>query len=130
MPILNFKTNSSPKLGQARPDGYQLSPEASRALLGSPRASPSLKMFFARQQSPPPPPRPGQSLKVPLLPSTPRAKPAGPPDMWSSAYLALYAHYACVGLVGGILTTALQPYCLYVIEAPPVIEPHSARTPA
>lgn len=41
------------------------------------------------------------------------------PDLWSASYVALYAHYACVGMVGGLLTTMLQPYCLYVIEAPP-----------
>ena len=41
------------------------------------------------------------------------------PDMWSSSYIALYAHYACVGMVGGLLSTVLQPYCLYVAEAQP-----------
>jgi len=53
------------------------------------------------------------------------------PDLWSASYVALYAHYACVGMVGGLLTTMLQPYCLYVIEAPPVgltaLEPQPSR---
>ena len=99
-----------------------------QALLGSPQASPSLGRFFARVSPQPsrpaePPRPPQQALRVPLLPEGARkeqeAPKPQPPDMWSNAYIALYAHYACVGLVGGILTTALQPYCLYVKQAQP-----------
>ena len=51
----------------------RLSPEASRALLGSPQASPSLGRFFARVSPQPsrpaePPRPPQQALRVPLLP--------------------------------------------------------------
>jgi hypothetical protein len=49
MPTFNFKTHASPKLGRGRPEEFQLSPQASRALLGSPESSPSLSRFFARR---------------------------------------------------------------------------------
>ena len=39
--------------------------------------------------------------------------------MWSWRYAALYAHYTCIGLVNGMLTQALMPYCLYVAHGQP-----------
>ena len=117
MPAFNFKTHASPKLGRGRPEEFQLSPQASRALLGSPESSPSLSRFFARRSPTLPVPGTLGPLRVPLMPEK-EVQPALP-DLWSSSYVALYAHYACVGMVGGLLTTMLQPYCLYVIEAPP-----------
>ena len=42
-----------------------------------------------------------------------------PPDLWSLPCLALYAHYACIGVVNGLLTQALLPYCLYVAGGEP-----------
>ena len=42
-----------------------------------------------------------------------------PPDMWAWSHAALYAHYACIGVVNGLLTQALLPYCLYVAHGEP-----------
>ena len=44
---------------------------------------------------------------------------AGPPDMWDRDHLAIYAHYACVGCVSGLLANSLLPYCLYVAHGEP-----------
>ena len=45
--------------------------------------------------------------------------PAEPPDMLAWDKAALYAHYACIGVVNGLLTQALMPYCLYVAHGEP-----------
>ena len=41
------------------------------------------------------------------------------PNMWSPPHMALYAHYACIGMVQGLVTNALLPYCLYVAGGQP-----------
>ena len=68
MPAFNFKTHASPKLGQGRPEKFQLSPQASRALLGSPESSPSLSRFFARRSPTLPEAGTLGPLRVPLMP--------------------------------------------------------------
>ena len=70
MPAFNFKTHASPKLGQGRPEKFQLSPQASRALLGSPESSPSLSRFFARRSPTLPEAGTLGPLRVPLMPET------------------------------------------------------------
>ena len=41
------------------------------------------------------------------------------PDLWSREYMALWAHYVCIGVVNGLLQNALQPYCQYVAHGAP-----------
>lgn len=45
--------------------------------------------------------------------SQPTPPPAGAPDMWTWPHVGIYAHYACIGVVNGILSQALLPYCMY-----------------
>eukprot|EP00966_Prymnesium_polylepis_P278535 6435388-Prymnesium_polylepis.2 len=45
--------------------------------------------------------------------------PGPPPVLFSRDNAALVAHYACIGMVNGILQNALQPYCLYVVHGAP-----------
>ena len=52
-------------------------------------------------------------------PNTPPSAVQEPPDMWSWSHAALYAHYACIGVVNGLLTQALLPFCLYVAHGEP-----------
>ena len=59
------------------------------------------------------------TLSDPLLPTAPKADAGELPDMWSPPVVALYAHYACVGVVSSLLTQALLPYCLYVAHGQP-----------
>ena len=42
-----------------------------------------------------------------------------PINMWAWSNAALYAHYACIGVVNGLLTSALMPFCLYVAHGQP-----------
>ena len=46
-------------------------------------------------------------------------QPPEPPDMWAWDKAALYSHYACIGVVNGLLTQALLPYCLYIAHGEP-----------
>jgi hypothetical protein len=39
--------------------------------------------------------------------------------MWAWDKAALYSHYACIGVVNGLLTQALLPYCLYIADGEP-----------
>lgn len=43
----------------------------------------------------------------------------GPPDLWSRDYIGYYCHYACIGMVNGLLQACLQPYCQYVAMGQP-----------
>ena len=46
-------------------------------------------------------------------------RPQGVPDMWSRPYLALYAHYASIGIVNGLILATIFPYCQYVKKGEP-----------
>lgn len=58
-----------------------------------------------------------------LEPAEPVAEMEGrrpePPDMLAWDKAALYFHYATIGVVNGLLTQALMPYCLYVAKGEP-----------
>ena len=43
----------------------------------------------------------------------------GPPNMWSRDLIGYYCHYACIGMVNGLLQSCLQPYCQYVVMGQP-----------
>jgi len=109
---LNPKHHRSPRLGE-RLAPYQQSPDASRdRFLVTPE--PPL------HPGPPPPGRPPkqETLTVPLLDVEPAILEAAP-DMWSLPQIAIYSHYACVGMVNGLLSQTLLPYCLYVVHGQP-----------
>ena len=104
----------TPKLGRARPDAFEFSPKTERSILGA-ASSPLLRENAAAASTSA---SPSVALKVPLL--KPSDDPARkPPNMWSREYIALYAHYACVGFVQAIVGGALVPYCLYVAKGQP-----------
>ena len=109
---LNPKHHRSPRLGE-RLAPYQQSPDASRdRFLVTPE--PPL------HPGPPPPGKPPkqETLTVPLLDVEPAILEAAP-DMWSLPQIAIYSHYACVGMVNGLLSQTLLPYCLYVVHGQP-----------
>ena len=96
------KHHRSPKLGE-RHEPYRSSPnvgERGRFFLVTPETSPqgtpeSTPLASSRRiQSA------SHSLAVPLLEPSADA----PPDLWSREYIAMYAHYACIGIVDGLLS--------------------------
>lgn len=66
-------------------------------------------------------------LEDPVAAAERGAAPPEPPDMWSWPNAALYAHYTCIGLVNGMLTQALLPYCLYVVHGQPNVTAAHSR---
>ena len=112
--MLLLKQWRTPKLGRARPDAFEFSPKTERSILGA-ASSPLLRENAAAASTSA---SPSVALKVPLLKQA-TTQSRKPPNMWSREYIALYAHYACVGFVQAIVGGALVPYCLYVAKGQP-----------
>ncbi len=138
--MFQWRTHRTPRLGRAERNTYALSPSlwpwSPRSTpRSSPRspASPLSAPLLDTDHTPHAPPEVLEADRRPDAPPKMHAvhveRPAapGPPDMWDRDHRAIYAHYACVGCVSGLLANSLLPYCLYVAHG----EPNTcATTPA